>query len=340
MFTLKILLAIFSIILTFILTFFVDKESSVIWMIYIGIIFQFFNVLNMFFSYFFSSFNRMDYEAIGSFLERIITLISGLYVLYYHKSLYLFLICVSIAYFLKFIYMISNLRHKVLIRFNFDIKLVKKLLSESYPYFLSGFFIFIYFKIDTVMLSLMIGDEVTGWYNSAYRLIDTLSLIPSIIVVSILPSMSKLYKENKKLLIKLFTRVFRYLVMLILPITVGTIILAERIIFFIYGKSFIGGSISLQILIVSELFLFVNYLMGYLLNSIDKQKYFTFVAGICVLFNISLNFLLIPKFSYIGAGIATVATELLNFFLLKRYVGLYLTKIKLTLPILKSIKLI
>jgi O-antigen/teichoic acid export membrane protein len=56
--------------------------------------------------------------------------------------------------------------------------------------------------------------------------------------------------------------------------------------------------------------------MGFFLNSINKQHLFTISNGICALSNVILNFILIPKFSYIGAATATVITQLINFSLL------------------------
>ena len=56
--------------------------------------------------------------------------------------------------------------------------------------------------------------------------------------------------------------------------------------------------------------------MGYLLNAIDRQKLFTLTSGITTIFNILLNVILIPKYSYIGAAVATLISEILSFSML------------------------
>ena len=111
-------------------------------------------------------------------------------------------------------------------------------------------------------------------------------------------------------------KVFYYLFVLALPIAVGITMASQRIILFVYGNSFENSTISLQILVWALLFIFVNYIIGNLLNSIDKQILFTYTTGFCAILNIGLNFLLIPRYSYIGAAIATVLTELVNFIIL------------------------
>lgn len=67
---------------------------------------------------------------------------------------------------------------------------------------------------------------------------------------------------------------------------------------------------ALQILIWASVLSFINYTPATYFNSIDKQRtlmMFTFVGAIL---NLILNFILIPQFSYKGAAVATVSTEL------------------------------
>jgi O-antigen/teichoic acid export membrane protein len=52
------------------------------------------------------------------------------------------------------------------------------------------------------------------------------------------------------------------------------------------------------------------------LSSINRQGIVAKITGIGAIFNITLNLILIPKFSYIGASIATVVTEVFVFLLL------------------------
>jgi O-antigen/teichoic acid export membrane protein len=55
--------------------------------------------------------------------------------------------------------------------------------------------------------------------------------------------------------------------------------------------------------------MFINGLSGNLLASINRQIVVTKVTAVGAIVNVGLNFLMIPKFSYIGASITTVATE-------------------------------
>jgi O-antigen/teichoic acid export membrane protein len=71
--------------------------------------------------------------------------------------------------------------------------------------------------------------------------------------------------------------------------------------------------------------MFLNYALNTLLLASHKEKIFIWTASICTVFNILANLLLIPRFSYVGAAVATLLTELLlfgqNYFLIKKFLG-------------------
>ncbi|MBR9677250.1 flippase [Candidatus Woesearchaeota archaeon] len=336
-FSIKLLMGVVAILLTISLSFFFNKDPVVIKALWLAALVQFLVLTSGFLLSLFHTHNRMDFNAKSLILERIVAVSLGIYILLKTQSLILFVLVLVLSNFVKFSYLLANAKSKIKIRLSKDIEAYKKLIIQGFPFFLSTTFLFIYFRVDTIMLSFMKGDAVTGWYNSAYRLIDVLTVFPSIIITAIMPSMSKLYKHNKKTLKILFLRIFRYLAMLAMPISIGTFILADRFIDFIYGESFIGGSLSLQILIWAEAFIFVNFLMGTLLLSTDKQKYFMRTSAIALVLNVVLNFLLIPKYSYAGAAISTVFTELFNFMIFRYYVTKFLVPIKFSKPLIKSV---
>jgi len=146
------------------------------------------------------------------------------------------------------------------------------------------------------MLSLMVGDQVTGWYTAAYRSIDVVHYIPLLLVAAILPPMALYSRENREVLTDIFNRSFRYLVMLAFPIGVGMFLLAPRLILFVFGEGFENAAPALRILIWAEVFAFLNYLGGHLLNIIDRQKIYTVIIGATAAFNIILNLLLISSY--------------------------------------------
>ena len=198
-------------------------------------------------------------------------------------------------------------------RFEIDFMLWKYLFKEALPLALSSVIWVIYFQIDKIMLSIMVGDAAVGIYSAAHKLCDSLLLIPGALMISLFPLMSVFSKNSKEKLTKSYTIGVRYLLIVMLPVAIGVTLLSDKIILLIYGPEFAGSATALQILIWSLVFGSINLVLLNLLISIDRQKLNTLSTGLCAITNVTLNFLLIPTLSYNGAAIATVITNIVLF---------------------------
>jgi O-antigen/teichoic acid export membrane protein len=61
------------------------------------------------------------------------------------------------------------------------------------------------------------------------------------------------------------------------------------------------------------------------------------MAGTCVFVNIALNFYLIPHYGYLGAGIATVITEIVLFALGLYFVAKYVCKVNIITMLIRPL---
>ncbi|MDY6930441.1 MAG: flippase [Halobacteriota archaeon] len=197
--------------------------------------------------------------------------------------------------------------------YEIDFGLWRYLLRECWPLALSSVIWIIYFRIDVVMLSALVGDAPVGLYSASYKLYEPLSLIPTALVTSLFPIMSMSFKDSKDKLIRIYRLSFKYLLIITIPIAIGTTLLSNKIILLVYGIEFIGSALTLQILIWTFVFNSLSYTLANLLISIDKQKLTALSLTICTIVNIILNLILIPSFSHNGAAITTVITEISSF---------------------------
>jgi len=95
-----------------------------------------------------------------------------------------------------------------------------------------------------------------------------------------------------------------------LPLSIGTTLLADKITLLLYGNSYIPSILALKILVWIVVLTFINIAFGNLVTATNHQNILTRQTGYCLILNILLNLILIPKFSFIGASIATVITEI------------------------------
>lgn len=282
----------------------------------------------------FRAFERMEYQAILQIMEKIIIASLGLIVLFSGYGLVeLALVFLFGGIFnILFSYLICRKKF-VKPKFEIDLKFWTQSIKEAYPFLFGLIFVMIYFRIDTVMLSIMEGDAVVGWYNASYMLIGGLGIISASILPAIFPVMSRFFNNSKEALQAVYNNSFRYLFMIGFPIAVGTTLLADKIILLLYGEQYINSIIALQILVWAELFVFLNNTTGNVLSSINKHRTSMKIAGTGAALNILLNLVFIPYLSYIGASITTVITE---FFV--AFVGvIYISKNGYTLHLSKDI---
>jgi O-antigen/teichoic acid export membrane protein len=258
----------------------------------------------------FQAFERFEYQSIGMVLNSALMLIGIFFAIKQNFDLIYFAFVYLIVSVILLVYSFTFCLWKFAIpSLKIDWNFWKQTILESMPFWLNSVFVIIYFKIDMVMLSTMDGDAVVGWYAASYRLIDSLGFIPAVLMSTMYPVFSKLHVSSKDSLEFAFRKSFKILVIIAIPIGIGTTILAEKIIILIYSVEYAPSVIALQVLIWASVLSFINFTPATYLTSTNKQRtlmIFTFLGAIL---NIILNLILIPLFSYNGAAVATVITE-------------------------------
>ncbi|MGB9936895.1 MAG: flippase [Methanobacterium sp.] len=313
----KVLLSFFTIGITILTVNIIGYNSEVAYVIYILTLYVIFGAFTSIFNSVFQAEQKMEFMSIGNILNSVFLFAGVLLGMYYKLDIFFFAAIYMAANLLVLIYTIVVYIWKFSMPpININLSSWKPKLKEALPFGITNIFGSIFYWIDSVMLSVMVGNEIVGWYNAAYRLMFVFLSIYTVYVSAMFPVMSKFYKTSEEFLKFSYERSFKYLLIISLPIAVGTTLVADKIILLIYGNAFTPAIPALQILIWTVPFLFINGLSGNLLNSINRQLLITKVTCIAAVFNVIFNLALIPKFSLIGSSFATVVTELGLFFIL------------------------
>lgn len=284
-----------------------EQTIKVVYIVALAVLFSAFNLL---FNSIFQSYEKMEYVSIGKLLYNMFIFVGVLYAIWHDFNVIGFAVIYLLASLATLIYSFVAIVGKFhLTKIKLDWGFWKPTIKEALPFGFSGIFITIYFWVDSIMLSYMIDNEVVGWYNASYRLVFILLFIPSIINTAIFPSMSKFYFSSHNSLRLITEKYFKFMLIISIPIGVGTTLLAEKVILLIFGTAYIQSIIILQILIWAMVFTFVYAAFGLLFQSINKQIIITKITGIGMILNVILNLLLIPLLSHIGASITTAITE-------------------------------
>lgn len=288
---------------------------------------------------YFQAFEEGEYQGIGNTLLNLILLVFILLSIFTDLGLFGITISYIMANLIALIYeYIALTKHVVKPKFEMDKSFCKSITLLSLPFAINSILVSIFYSVDTVMLTSMIGSYPTGIYNATYRLISVLTLFHGVYNAVIFPVMSRFFKDDEELLIISFEKSIKYLMLIIIPLSVATTFYSLEIVQLIYGHEYDAASSVLSILIWTVCIIFINGPVGTLLNASHKEVALTKIFAIATVFNIVLNFFMIPHFSCNGAAITTVLTDSLIFILetyliykmnIKVNKNLYLTIIKI-----------
>jgi len=301
--------------LAFVLAWGLPASRAVLPIIVLVMVHELLTALNAQMTILFKAFERNEFTVYTVTVDRLLALAAAAIVLSFWSQLTFLLIGLICAKLLAFFwYAFVASKKFVSFFFRFDFSLWKSMTAEALLFWMSRVFQVLYTQIDKVMLGVMAGFAATGWYSGAATLIDGLFFLPVIVMYANFPVMSRLFSEKSHdLLRNVYEKSLYMLLVIALPLSVGLWLLADPLISFIYGGQFVESAVVLRMLALLVTPLFVNYLIGFLLNAIDKQGLFTFAGGMAAILNILLNLFLIPLYVHKGAALATVVTQVVNF---------------------------
>jgi len=174
-------------------------------------------------------------------------------------------------------------------------------------------FVMFYFRTDSIMLNVMVGDPYVGLYSAAYRITEVPALLPGLLMMAIFPVLSSLFKSSPSSFGKTYASILKYLFYLAIPIAMVITLIARPLVKLFYGIEYIDSAKAIQILIWATAIMFMTMVQGSTFIAANKQMVSMKICAVTVVLNIFMNFILIPKYSYVGASIATVITELFGF---------------------------
>lgn len=221
-------------------------------------------------------------------------------------------------------------RKFVAIRPLFDFSFWKKIMKLSWPLALTIFFNLIYLKSDTLFLSIIprpseigIIAEV-GIYGAAYRVIDVLVTIPFMFSGIILPILSKRWAEgDREGFNYIMQKSFDLMAIFAIPLAVGAQFVSKDIMVLVAGQDFSASGAVLKILILAASLIFLGNIFAHAIIAINKQKNIIGAYFFTAITSLIGYFIFIPYFSYFGAALVTIYSELFialaSIYLIKKY---------------------
>ncbi len=166
----------------------------------------------------------------------------------------------------------------------------------------------IMYYMDTVCLTWLEGLESVAMYNIALpimQIAQSFFVFPAIFT----PFVSEMWQKKDYAGIRRTCYIASLLMLLTLPVFIlAGVYFASDIVTFLFDRKFIAAAPAVTILWCGMVFFAIASFNINALNSGGKQKNAAYMVIICVVVNFVLNVILIPRFDYIGAALATAIT--------------------------------
>lgn len=323
LFVIKGVLAIVSFAVVAFIASLIDKPLHVKWLIVLAMLVVILMSFEEFIYCVFIAFDWMKVRAIGRISLSILLLILGLYAIFTDRGaegiMLAYVFSAGIVAFALFV-AVQILITRFFVQFDF--RFWKEITIKMLPFGLFAFIFTVYSKIDMVMLSFLKGDEAVGIYAAGFNIYAALQMIPMLLVQAVYPTLSRAFVHSKMLLRKLYGQYFWIVLGLGSIIGLSLAILGKFIVVLLFGESFSATVHVVQYFGLSFIFAALLLFYSFFFASIDEQKTYLKVLVLGSLLGIILNYLFIPRFSYVGAVIGTVGAQIYNvavlFFIMRK----------------------
>lgn len=185
----------------------------------------------------------------------------------------------------------------------YDMRYTKYLFKQSWPIAATLAVNVVYFRADSFMIAYFKSVSEVGIYNVAYSVFQSALILPTFIMNSYYPLMLKSLAGIKLVGFGLLG--------LASIGTVTTLIFAPLVINILTASGFEGSVQSLQILSLGFPAYFLSALLMWLLVLKGKYKQMLLIYALGLVFNLILNFIYIPQYSFLAASWITVISEYL-----------------------------
>jgi O-antigen/teichoic acid export membrane protein len=199
-------------------------------------------------------------------------------------------------------------------RLSRDFRSAWTLLVESFPLGMAELMRRLTWQIDRILLTAMGGPGAVGLFSTAYKFVEALKPLTDNIALPLFPGLSRLARTSPREMFALHAQSLKSFYIIGIPGACILMALSNRIILIFFGRQFQAAGPALAIVAPVGLLLLPTSLYGYVFTAMRRQRVYTICVGISLFVNAALDVALIPFYSYIGAAIASLASEVALFF--------------------------
>lgn len=191
------------------------------------------------------------------------------------------------------------------------------LLKSSLPFALMALIDPVYMQIDIILLSRLSTFESVALYSLPYKIVLFMTTIPFSLTKTLFPNLARLYNTNKEAQIETFRRTCKIIALVGLPACIGLFLISDKLIYLLFSEQFAGAVLPLKIMSIMLFFYYFRQVFNVTLYASNMERSVSILFTITIVIDIILDFILIPRWDYLGACITTLLSEI--FFMVGSY---------------------
>jgi O-antigen/teichoic acid export membrane protein len=214
-------------------------------------------------------------------------------------------------------------------------RFTRKHLSSMAPYagwvFLSGVLALVISSADTILVGYFLSTEEVGFYRTSFQLTTLALFVATTLTTALYPRISRWHREGDLPAISSsIGRAYSYSLLLAIPVGAGGIILADRLLYFLYGSPFIVASPALSLLFLAQLAGIFPLINTMCLGAFNRPRTGFFINAANAILVVVLELALIPVAGITGAALAILGAMVfragLSFISLRKVVKIGIEK--------------
>lgn len=227
-----------------------------------------------------------------------------------------------VASFLTFVYLLPDYFK---VKLSIDKELAKRMLVYALPILLAGVAFAINEHFDKILLEKLLPDDIAkqevGIYATCYKLGLFMVLFTTAFRLGIEPFLFS-YAQNEDAK-KTYALITKYFVILGCIIMLGVIVFADVLKIIMINEKYWNAMAVVPLIILANLFLGIYNNLSIWYKLTNRTIYGAYISIFGAVITLILNFLLIPKYSYMGSAWATLAAYfsmmMVSYWLGKKY---------------------
>ncbi len=178
----------------------------------------------------------------------------------------------------------------------------------------------LYWRLDTLLLSWLAGLADVGYYGASTRIFDITRSFPQAYARAVYPVLARLEREDVAQFRRLTTASTVWVTAGTVPLALGAFGLAPWIVHTLYGAAMEPATLGLRIVAWVMIPYALTTTLAQVLFAAGLQAYDLQVNVVAMLTSAAANLVLIPRFGFVGAALASVIATSTHVAMQYRYV--------------------